>query len=154
MSQNAKGSAYRQMNLGLKVERPTAVVPQTATASIFSVTGGRIIVTALLGVVTVAGSATDPLLKVRSLPTVGSITDLSAVVATFTSSPTGTILSVGGAPASAMTASTGAGTGLDQTLIIPAGAIQLAAGASNATLSIAWTICWIPLDDGAVVAAV
>ncbi len=154
MSQNLKGTAARQTQFGLKTERATAIVPQTATASIFT-TSARIIVTGLMGLVTAAGTATDPLLKLRSTPTVGTITDLCAVVAAFTTSAVGTILTIDGNPATAMTASTGTGQILDDRgVIIPAGAIQLACGASNTTLSIAWTLLWVPLDDGAFVTAV
>lgn len=155
MSQNAKGSAYRQMRFGLKVERPTAIVPQTATASIFSVSG-RIIITGIVGLVTAAGTATDPLLKLRSLPTVGSVADLSAATATTLVSPAiGTIISIDGNPTVIAAISTGAGQILDSSgIVVPAGAVQLTTGASNTTLAIAWTLLWVPLDDGAAVAAV
>lgn len=152
MSQNAKGSAYRQMRFGLKVERPTAIVPQTATASIFTVTG-RIIVTGIMGLVTAAASATVTNLNLRSLPTVGSIANLSAA-GLVTSAAIGSIISIDGAPGTATAVSTGAGQILDSSgIIVPAGAIQQTTDASNATLAIAWTLLWVPLDDGAVVTA-
>jgi hypothetical protein len=137
MSQNAKGSAYRQMRFGLKVERPTAIVPQTGTASIFTVSNGRIIVTGIMGLVTAAGSATVTNLNLRSLPTVGSIANISAA-GLVTSAAIGSIISIDGNPTTATALSTGAGQILDSSgIVVPAGAIQQTTDASNATLSIA-----------------
>lgn len=153
MSQNLKGSAYRQLNFGLKLERPTAIVPQTAAQSIFSVPTGRIIVTGIMGLVTAAGSATVTNLKLQSLPTVGSVAPISAN-GLVTSAAIGSIISVDGAPGTAIAVSTGAGQILDSRgIVIPTGAIQIVTDASNATLSVAWSILWVPLDDGATLVA-
>lgn len=153
MSSNLKGTAYRQLNFGLKTDRATAIVPQTATASIFSVPTGRIIVTGIVGTVTAGGSATVTNLKLRSLPTVGSVADLCAN-GLVTSLAIGSILSVDGNPSTALAVSTGAGQILDSRgIMIPNGAIQLTTDASNATLSVSWTLLWVPLDDGATVVA-
>lgn len=153
MSQNLKGSAYRNLNFGFKVERAAAIVPQTATGAIFTVTGGRIIVTGIMGLVAVAGSATVTNLKLRSTPTVGSVADVSAA-GLVTSAAIGTIISITGAASDATVVSTGAGQILDSTgVIIPTGSIGVNTDASNATLSVGWTLLWVPLDDGAVAVA-
>lgn len=154
MSTLVKGTAYRALTFGTVVNRPGALIPQSTTATIFTVSGGRVLVTGLTGLITVAGSATDPLLKIVSTPTVGSTGDMTTAVATFTTSAIGGILTVDGSPTVAMVYSQGAGTVLDaRAIVVPAGAIRLTAGASNATLAIQWTLLYVPLDDGASVAA-
>lgn len=153
MSTLLKNATYRGVNFGAKVERATAVVPQTASGAIFTVSNGRAIVTGLMGLVTVAGSATVTNLKVRSLPTVGSAVDIAAN-GLVTSAPIGTIISITGTPADAISISGGSGQILDSRgVIIPAGAIQITTDAANASLSIAWTLLYIGLDDGTVVTA-
>lgn len=154
MSAGVAGKSQRVINFGQRIDRPGALVPQTATVSIFTVTGGRVLVTGITGLITVAGSATDPLMKIVSTPTVGSTGDMTAAVATFTTSAIGGILSVDGLPTAAMVYSQGAGTLLDaKAIVVPAGAIRVTCGASNATLQVQWTLLYVPLDDGASVAA-
>lgn len=154
MASGIAGKSQRTLNFGARVDRAGALVPQTATSSIFTVTGGRVLITGLTGLITVAGSATDPLMKIVSTPTVGSTGDVTTAVATFTTSAIGGILSVDGSPTAAMVYSQGAGAVLDaKAIVIPAGAIRLTCGASNATLQVQWTLLYVPLDDGASVAA-
>jgi len=44
--------AYRDAMFGQKISRATATLPQTTAAPIFTVSGGRIVLTGLLGQVT------------------------------------------------------------------------------------------------------
>lgn len=150
MSQNLKGSTYRAINFGLVARRAAATVPQSASQTIFTASGA-VVITGLTGYVTTAGSATDPLIKLRSTPTVGTVGDICAVAGTFTTSAIGTLLTIDGNPATAMAfAANGSGQLLDSRgIVLPAGALTLTTGASNATLAVAWTVLWVPLDDGA-----
>ena len=43
------GAAFLKAVLGLKVSRPTAVLPATTQAAIFTIGAGRVIVTSLVG---------------------------------------------------------------------------------------------------------
>lgn len=149
-----KGTAYRSLAFGPSVVRPASVVPQTGTGTLFTVAGGRVLVTGITGIIAVAGSSTDAALQLNTLPTVGSTAPMHAAMAATTSYPAGGIFSVDGNPATAMTLNVGVGQISDSGgIIVPAGLIRLTTTASNATLSIQWTLLYVPLDDGANVVA-
>lgn len=148
------GASVRQIALGQYVDRATATLPQTASGNIFTVTGGAVILTSLVGRVTTAIGGTATNLKVTYTPTVGSASDIAANVA-VTSKPVGTALTLPGTLGSALVAgATGAygpvaAPGL---LILPAGTMSITTDAST-TGSVRWTLTYVPFDAGAAVAA-
>jgi hypothetical protein len=150
----------RTLLLGNKIDRATATLPQTATGSIFTVSGGRIVLTSLVGEVTVALGATATSLNIVHTPTVGTVGDLCAATV-CTSDTVGTLYSITGVPADLMSAEKIGGTvvpvdyntGLPlRGLILPIGAIGLKASASD-TGSVKWSITYVPYDNGASVVA-
>lgn len=63
--------------LGEKVDRVSATLPQTSTQALFTISGGRVVVTSFYGKVTTAtgGYSGSPTLRVQSNPTVGITRD-------------------------------------------------------------------------------
>lgn len=146
------GPQVRGIALGITVQRATAVLPATAYGALFTVTGGRIIVTGLVGEFTVAGSATATNLKVTATPTTGTAVDIAANVA-VASKEVGTLLGITGVFATAVTAANaGATTMPTNGVVVPIGTLGVTTSATN-TGSVKWTLTYILLDDGASVAA-
>lgn len=153
MSTLIQGNELRTLLFGRKVDRDTAALPQTATGSLFSVSGGRILLTSIVGEVTTALGATLTNAKLVSTPTTGTAVDLCAVLA-VASKEAGTLFGITGLFSDAMVgANAGAGVIPRNPVVIPVGNIGLNTSA-NDTGSVKWSVTYIPLDDGASVAAV
>jgi hypothetical protein len=152
MSVLIQGSQVRQILLGTKVDRSTATLPQTATGALFTVTGGRILLTSIVGEVTTAIQAQATLAKLRATPTTGTVNDLSGTV-DLASAAIGSLLGATGLAADALVLSTGGGvSNLRNPVVVAIGAIGLNTAASS-TGSIKWSMTYVALDDGASVAA-
>jgi hypothetical protein len=160
MSVLIQGDQVRAIALGIKVDRATATLPQTATGSIFTVTGGRVVLAAILGEVTTVLGATTTSANLVHTPTVGTVGDLCAATV-VTSDSVGTLYSITGVPADLMSAEKVGGTVVPvdyntgmptRQLILPVGAIGLKTTAGN-TGSVKWSVVYVPLDNGATVAA-
>ncbi len=139
--------------LGLAVERAAANLPQTTSSPIFTISGARIFVVALIGQVSTAVQALANLTKLTAVPTSGTAVDICAA-----SDING--LQVGGKLVPAMTAFA---TVLSVTqagpapytyggAIVDVGTINLNCAAS-ATGQVRWTLFYVPVDPGATVAA-
>jgi hypothetical protein len=142
----------RTLALGVKVDRATAALPATTTGSIFTVTVGRILVTNIIGLVTTNVQAQANAVKLVATPTTGAVNDLCATV-DINGLAAGGLLSLTGLAGDVMVKSTGGGiSSLRNPLIIAVGAIGFTTAATN-TGSISWSITYVPLDNGATVAA-
>ncbi len=140
---------------GIHIARPTAVWPQTADQTIFTISGGRVFVTSLSGVFTVAASGTANNLSVNSVPTTGTATVIASTLATA-SFEIGALLVVEGDGTALI--GTATGSGLAPSLnalpfILPTGNVTITCSASNTTGSIKWDLFYFPLDEGATVVA-
>lgn len=154
MSVLIQGAQIRQILLGTKVDRSTATLPQTTQAAIFTVAGGRVLVTGLVGEVTTVMGATATTLKVTSNPTTGTDVDLTSATA-VTSKEVGAQFTLPNASAGALVVNNGGGGGQlpsHNPYIVPVGTIDLVTSASD-TGSVKWSITYVPLDDGATVTA-
>ena len=154
MSVLIQGAQVRQILLGTKVDRATAALPQTAQAPIFTVTGGRILVTGLVGEVTTVMGAVATTLKVTSNPAVGTDVDLTSATA-ITSKEVGSQATLPATSGSALAVANAGGGGqlpTHQPYVVPVGSIDLVTSASD-TGSMKWSLTYIPLDDNASVAA-
>ncbi len=140
--------------LGKRVSRAASDLLNGATTSVFTVGTGRILVTALYGVVSVAAvDGTGDTLLFSANPTTGTATNMCAASADLTGSEIGTMVSVQGTIATALqVAKSGAVPGLATGgQIVNIGTIDtissVDAGTGGAVLALH---CWfIPLDDGA-----
>lgn len=153
MSQQIAGEALRLSIFGTKVDRAAATLPATTQAPIFSITGGRVALTGLVGVVVVATSATTNVLKVTANPAVGSDVDLTSTTS-IASREVGGMVGLAATLGGAL-AVNNAGASLlplGSAYILNTGTLDLVTtGTSTGTLS--WTMTYIPLDDGASVTA-
>lgn len=144
--------AIRNASLGVKVDRATQALPQTTNYSLFTVTGGRVILTSIVGEVTTIIQTQLDNAKLISTPTVGTAVDMCAVL-NITAKEAGCLFGITGLPADALVGTNaGLTTGMKQQLILPAGTIKLDCSASN-TGAVKWTITYVPIDDGAWVEA-
>lgn len=151
------GKSLRKLLFGSKVEEPAAVLPATATAHIFTVSGGRVIVTGLVGQCTTVCTATATTLSVGVTPTTGTASTTGLCTATaITSAEVGSLVSLPQVKG-ALLANTVAGgavqvNGSDGYVVQP-GTIDITTSATN-TGAFKWTLTYVPLDDGATVTAV
>ena len=153
MSVLIQGDQLRALSLGGKVERSPAVLPATTQSAIFTVSGGRVVVTALIGEVTTVCSATATTLKVTANPTTGSDVDIATATAE-TSQEVGSLVSLPLTLAGALNVQN-AGAGqvpASVGFVIPIGTIDLVTSATN-TGALKWTLFYYPLDNGASVTA-
>lgn len=153
MSTIIQGNQVRAIALGVKVDRPTATLPASTTGALFTVTGGRVLVTSFVGQVTTSIQAQANAIKLVATPSgSGAVNDLSGTVES-NGLAAGGLLGITGLAADAMVKSTGGGvSNLRNPVVVAAGAIGLNTAATN-TGSVEWTLTYVPLDDGASVAA-
>lgn len=150
MSSQVAGKSLRNMNYGSRVARATSNLAQTGNLTLFTVTGGRVIVTTLLGEVTTAIQAQANAILIRSIGTAGSTTTNLHSSWDSNAAALGTLVSIPGVAATAVT--TGGSVVQGNEFILPAGSIQMNAAASN-TGQMSWTVLYVPLDDGAAIVA-
>jgi hypothetical protein len=139
---------------GTRVSRATAALPQTTTSTLFTVTG-KVLVTALWGEVTTVIQTQADNTKLQFDPTdAGATQDLCAVL-DITADAVGTMYSITGTPATAMQDAlnfVSPDKMLARPLLLKPGAILLNCAASN-TGSVKWDLVYVPLENGAAVAA-
>lgn len=153
MSTIIQGYQIRTEQFGVQVVKAAQNLPQTATATLATVTGGAVLVTSILGLVTTVLGATATNLSLGTAPTVGvaSTTGIASATA-VTSTPLGAWLvpvqnaGVGGALA--IGASAGVAPFLPTPLVVSAGTITWTTSA-NDTGQIRWYFTYIALDNGA-----
>lgn len=143
--------AVMKLVLGNRVHRAAANLPQTAAAPLFTITGGRILLTSIVGEVTTVIQTQANNTKLVANPTVGSDMDLCAVL-NISADAVGDVYSITGTLSDAMVGAGVAVAAMAKGIIIPIGTIDLNCAASN-TGQIKWTMHYVPIDEGASVAA-
>lgn len=150
MDTNIARDAFTAIRMGLHAAKTAAVLPATTTQNIFTVSGGRVLVTALVGEVTTICSATATNLKATSVPTVGTAADVAANLA-IANFEAGTILVVEGDATAIIGVSAGFAPALNALpFILPVGNLRIETSATN-TGATKWDIWYVPLDIGAVI---
>jgi len=147
-------SGIRTSILGIKVDRTTSSLPATGDLSIFTVSGGRIIVTSILGEVTTVIQAQANAIKLKSVPTTGTAKDISGTL-DINAFEVGALIALDGTALSTALSGSNAGAALSTRgtgIFVPIGAIKYNTAATN-TGAIKWSITYIPYDNGAVVVA-
>jgi hypothetical protein len=148
MSQLDPLKAYTAMKLGQRVDRDTANL--TTGLNLFTVTGGRVLVTQILGEVTTIIETKTVNLKLTADPTTGTTNDLCANL-DMTASEVGSLLSITGTVGDPLIkGSSGAVKGQLAPVVVAVGAIEATVGDTH-TGSIKWSLWYVPLDDGAYV---
>lgn len=160
MSIVIQGTQLRTLLMGSRVSKASAVLPATTSQTLFTVSGGRVLVTSLTGIVTVVFDGTTNSLSVTHTPTSLAEGDLAAATV-CTSDIVGTLYTVSGIQAALLGTQKEGGTEVPTHVvskpvgagfIIPAGIIKLKTTGTDTTGSTAWALTYVPLDDGASVA--
>lgn len=166
MSVNPSALQVREANFGFLVTGGAKTLPASGSGDIFSVNGGRVIITSLIGVVSTAIQAQATTLSVGNKPTGGvSATATLCATADLNNKPVGTSLAVPAAKASALIVSAADGTvvfngsggqgiavSAGGLALVPAGTIQVTTVVTS-TGAITWSATWVPYDVGATLTA-
>jgi hypothetical protein len=148
MSALVQGEQIRQVNLGVRAFKATGTLAAT-TVNLFNITGGRVRINCIYGVVTTIINVANAY-KLVSDPTAATVATIDLFAATeLNPTPVGDLISI---PTLGGTLTRG---GAVQSLSTP---IELPIGAINHVSlgtagNITWNVFWLPLDDGAVLAA-
>jgi hypothetical protein len=152
MSVLIAGDQLRTILFGTKVDRTTAALPQTTQSALFTVTGGRVLITSIVGEVTTVIQTQANATKIVANPTTGTDVDLCATL-DITADQVGCLYGITGLFSDAMVgANAGATVVPRNSVVVPVGTIDLSCAASN-TGAAKWSITYIPLDNGASVTA-
>lgn len=155
MSVLISGPQVRAIELGQLITRAAATIPQTAAQNIFSITGGRVLVTSLVGQVTTVIGGVATTVKFTNTPTSGTATDIASATA-ITSKEVGTMVSLpltkGGAVVVGANAGDGVIVGTVQALLLQPGTISYTTSAST-TGALSFALTYVVFDTGASVAA-
>jgi len=139
--------------LGPTTERATAVLPGV-TYSLFTITGGRILVTQLLGefTIVIAGALS---ISLQADPAAAASTTRAMCAGLLVNAyDVGDLVGITGINTDAMIPPAASGVIEGQTMgvIVQPGTIDLLNDIVD-TGSIRWTLKWIPIDEGAAVVA-
>jgi hypothetical protein len=148
------GASYKAFILGKSVDRAAALQPATVYGALFTVAGGKVLVTSLIGEVVVALPATVNTVKVTGTPTSGTAVDWTTATSTA-SKEVGSIISLAATAGGALVvANAGGGNAVAPTgYVAQVGTVGITTSGTAATGTIKWTLTYVPLDAGATVAA-
>lgn len=147
------------ISFGLRVDRAAALVT-AATVPLFTVSGGRVLMTGFLGEVAVVIANTATTLQITHLTTdavTPVVTDLCIASASIAQYAAGRMFTLPAAVGSALTVSVGSSAAtmnFSPTWVLKIGSLQLVGSAAPATGTIKWSMWYVPIDDGAYVTAV
>lgn len=143
------GMSRKRAKLGLQLDRETATLPATTYGALFTITGGKVVLTSMIGEVTTVIHSQTTNIKITATPTTGTAVDIATNLDT-NADAVQSLYGIG-AYVAAMTGGTGA-TNISPAngIVINAGTLGITTGATS-TGSIKWSITYIPLDDNAYV---
>ena len=147
MSTIVQGAQLRNLVLGhTPVSKATGTLAAT-TVALFTVAGGRVLVTSLFGVVTTSITVANSY-KIQNNPTTGDTSDLCAATDIGTTDTlAGDVLGFSGTPTDGIVKC----GGLARHLILPVGQVEHVSAGTDG--SITWYLTYVPFDDGATVVA-
>lgn len=151
MSTLIQGDQLRTLLFGTAVSKayPTLAVE---TKTLFNITGGKVLITSIVGEVTTAITVANTV-KLQANPTTGTTKDLCAATDIGTTdTPAGDLLSFQGLTGDSILHGPGAVPNLKQPLTLNVGTIEQVT-ATGADGGITWTLTYVPLDNGAAVTA-
>lgn len=157
MSVLIQGDQIRSILLGVRVTKATGTVTSGIT-TLFNITGGRVVVTSLLGRVTTAIGATLSNCKLTYNPTAaGTSFDLCTAVAIETDAVEQAYYIAGnvGTPGALLVAgSVGQSNPVFSTpYVLQAGTLEQNLSADPVGGAISWAVTYYPYDDGAAITA-
>ncbi len=139
--------------LGQTTERATETLIGD-THDIFTITGGRILVTQILGQVTIAVATASSIQLIANPAAALGTTRAMCALLLVNGYQVGDLLGITGVNTDPMIPPAASGTVEAQTMgvIVQIGAIELLCNLIGAG-SIRWTLKWVPIDEGAAVVA-
>lgn len=149
MASSIPGRQIRIAKYGITVTRNASNLAQTGNLNLFQITGGRVLITTIVGEVTTAIQAQANAVKLQAT-NASATTDMSGT-ADVNGLGVGVLFGINGTPSVA--ALLGASVPQNNEFIVASGFIRMNAAASN-TGQMKWLVTYIPLDDGATVVAV
>jgi hypothetical protein len=159
MTVSYSNASIREVLLGVNVSRATAVLPTAVQSpqTIYTVTGGRILLVSLVGQVTTVIGGNAQTLKVSVQATVAgsSAVDLCSASASIATAAVGTHFTLPGVAADPLITDIANLSGVPfgaGRYLVDIGTITLTSSATN-TGSVQWDLIYVPLDTGTVVAA-
>lgn len=141
--------AWTGLRLGFRVDRAAATLPATTATDYFTVAGGRVLAFFLGEVTTVVQTQANNT-KLIHHPTVGTDMDLCAVL-NISAKEVGTLFGISGIPGDALLGG-GQAARFQHPVVLKPGTVQLSCAATN-TGATKWTCWYVPIDEGATVAA-
>ncbi len=152
MSVIIQGDQLRTILLGTKVDRVTAALPQTTQSALFTITGGRVLLTSIVGEVTTVIQTQANNTKLVANPTTGTDVDICAVL-NVAADEVGCLYGITGLFSDALVGANAGATVIPRNpVVLLVGTLDLNCAASN-TGSVKWSLTYIALDNGASVAA-
>lgn len=147
-----QGSQLRDIGLGRRVQGKTSTVSGAGTHQLFTVAGGEVLITSLYGKVTTAITGASGTYAIQVDPTAGDTdTVVTATPLGATDVTAGTLLGV--RDQGDGTTDFAPGQFALSGLVVAAGEIELVAADASADGVIEWYATYVPLTDGATLAA-
>ena len=148
MSDFLAGKSVRKIVEGIEVNRASALPPQTDTANLFRVVGGRVLLKQILGEVTTAIGNVANNTRLSFNPDDAAAGNICAN-ADIDNDAIGTVYGITGTVATALQKSTNVLVGQAAAHILKPGTIDLICAGNSGTGAIKWTVIYVPIDDGA-----
>ena len=145
----------KKIPLGQTVERLTAALPQTALLPIYTISGGRVMVTSILGEVTTIIGGVANVTRFTHIPTGLAEQNLCALIGgtDINALAVGSFMGLTGVPTDAMLTGLGVLPGMTMPLILAAGVIQIrCAGSDGGGGRVKYTLKYLPYDAAASIA--
>jgi hypothetical protein len=155
MSVIIQGAQLRAIAFGVQVTSSYTALPATTLHTLFTVAGGRVVVTSLTGIVTTVVQAQACAIKLVATPGAGTANDMSGTL-DINAAEAGALLSLHGTLATALqggVSKSGAVPAMNFAQIVNTGTIGVNTAATN-TGAITWTATYIPYDTGATLVSV
>lgn len=158
MANFVQGKSLRLLEYGTQVTKTAQTLPQTATSTLFTVSGGRIVITSLMGTVSTVIGAGAVTMSLGTAPTVGTAATagIAALTTTLANKEVGTHLWLPPIAGGALLFGANAGAAAQllggNAYVVSAGTITWTTAAASTTGAVNWELTYIPLDDGASVA--
>jgi hypothetical protein len=154
MANYVQGAQIRLLEYGFQVNKLAQTLPATATATLFTVTGGRVVITSLIGTASTAIGATACNLSLGTAPTGGTANTAGITTnLALAAREVGThfwLPAVGVANPLIMGANAGTAAQLTggSAYVVQTGTVTWTTSATN-TGALNWAMTYIPLDTGA-----
>jgi hypothetical protein len=143
-------SDVRMMLFGFPVVKSTGTLAAT-TVGLFTVAGGKVLVTSIVGEVTTAITVANSY-KLQHNPTTGTTSDLVAATDIGTTdTPVGNLLGFTGVKTDSIIHGPGRCATLTSPIVLTAGSIESVSAGTDGV--IVWTLTYVPLDAGATIVA-